>query len=347
MNDWVKILRIRNTTMRVNANLAGSLAHCLPLEAGGWHFRCVECHVSTGAYTTGFGYGWHSHQEYQIEIAVGGVFEFASATSEKIVVRPGGALLIPWKMAHRWKCVKPGVLVGISLNLLPTPASILRDGWLIENIRQVVRRPIKVMVDGLLDAALNNSHPPFHSKITACRLFLLLAEILGEFLPSDAAQDKDAPTKVAAGTRGREVVGWVARHLDESLGGNVNLTQVAREVGMSSRQVHRLFLRHVGKSPHDYLLERRLGTAWRLLVEQGSKLQVKEIAFSCGFNSLAYFSNCFRKAYGVAPSSLLLEEVSLKSGFTVKSHENPEEAPGASSLARKRASASAKSRARG
>lgn len=346
MQDWAKILRNRTTATRLNASLAASLAHCLSLEAGGWNFRCVECHVATGTYPTGFGYDWHSHNEYQIEIAVAGAFEFTTAQSGRIVLRPGRAIVIPWKMAHRWRCLKPGVMVGISLELLPTPESIRRDGWLIDGIRPVANSSIKLKVDDLIKAGLDSRHPTFRSKITASRVFLLLAAILEELLPQGGDQ-RDDPAPVPLETRGREVVGWILRHLDDHLGAAISLTEIAREVGISSRHVHRLFLRHVGKSLHDYLLERRLEKARLLLGEKNRKMQVKEIAFTCGFNSLAYFSNSFRKAYGVAPSALLLDEVSLKSGFTVKSHTSPDEAAGPSPAARKRARASVVSKARG
>lgn len=343
MQDWAKILRNRNTATRLNASLASSLAHCHSLDAGGWNFRCVECHVSTGTYPTGFGYGWHSHNEYQIEIAVAGAFEFTTAQSGRIVLRPGRAIVIPWKMAHRWKCLKPGVMVGISLELLPTPESIRRDGWLIDGIRPVANTSIKLKVDDLIKAGLDARHPTFRPKVTACRMFLLLAAILEELLPRG---EENPAASVAAETRGREVVGWIVRHLDNHLGAAISLTDIAQEVGISTRHVHRLFLRHVGKSLHDYLLERRLEKARALLGEKNRKMQVKEIAFTCGFNSLAYFSNSFRKAYGVAPSALLLDEVSLKSGFTVKSHSSPDEAAGPAP-AKKRARASAVSKARG
>lgn len=342
MQNWSKIFRINRNVARLNANLAGSLARCPTLDAGGWNFRCVECHVATGTYPSGFEARWHSHAEYQIEIAVSGVFEFNTTKSKTIIIKPGRAVVIPWKMAHRWKCIKSGVMVGVSLELLPTPMSIQRNGWLIEDIRYVSNAPIRLKVDDMIKAALDDGDRSIHSKVTACRLFLVLAEIMEELFPSRETE-RHEPTKIAAETRGRETVGRVVRHLDEHLEANINLTEIAREVGMSGRHVHRLFLKHVGKSLHDYLLERRLERARTLLTEHGSKMHIKEIAFSCGFNSLAYFSNSFRKVYGVAPSSLLLAEVSLKSGATLKFHGSPVEASGPAAE-RKRAVTSAASK---
>lgn len=346
MQDWAKILRSRAAVARLNSNLASSLAHCLPLEAGGWNFRCVECHVATGTYPTGFGYGWHSHNEYQVEVAVAGVFEFTTADSERIVLRPGRAIVIPWKMAHRWKCLKPGVMVGISLELLPTRESIQRDGWLIDDIRHVSNSAIKIKVDDLVKEGLGSRSSTFRSKVMACHVFLMLAAILEEMLPK-GGKENEPSVQVASETRGREIVAWIIRYLEDHLGADINLAEVAREVGMSGRHVHRLFHKHVGKSLHDYMLERRLERARAMLSNKENKMQVKEIAFTCGFNSLSYFSNTFRKTYGVAPSTLLLDEVSLKSGFTVKTHESPDEAPGPSTAARKSARASVLRSARG
>lgn len=320
MRDWPKIFSRKETTQQFNKTLSMALAHCPVLDGHGWNFRCVECHVSDGTYQSGFGVDWHFHAEYQIEIAVAGSFEFATDDAPKFVLRPGRALFIPWKTGHKWKCIRPGVMIGISLELLPSPVSIQHDGWLVNRIEKVMRPAVKIASDELLIGALEKNNPSFRVKTTACRLFILLAEILQSILPSKTSENSSS-AKVAAETRGRETVGLVVRHVEENLGAALNLAQVARETGLSTRQVHRLFLKHVGKSLHEYLLERRLEEARKQISEKGKTLQIKEIAYRCGFNSLAYFSSCFRKTYGVPPSSLLLKDVPIKSGFTVYAHE--------------------------
>lgn len=323
MKDWAKILARPEPVGRINHNLTSALAHCGSLEAKGWSFRCGECHIATGTYARGFGYDWHSHQEYQIEVVLAGTFEFETATKQKILLRRGQAIVIPWKLAHRWKCRKPGAMLGLSLELLPTPESIRKDGWLIDHVETLSHSNIKLRADELMTNALDPARPAFQAKVVACRLFLLLAALMEKLFPNSAEDNFTAAQ--AANVRGREIVGWVAKYIEEHIGSDIRLSHVAREANLSGRHLHRLFLKHVGKSLHDYLLEHRLEKAREMLLVQGRKALVKEIAFACGFNSLAYFSNSFRKAYGVAPSALLTENVLLKQRYTTILHDSPEE----------------------
>lgn len=320
--------------MRWNANLAESLAHCHSLEMGGWHFRCVECHLSTGTYTTGHTCTWHSHNQYQIEVPVSGAFEFYStdAVSGKATLRPGEAILIPWKHAHRFKCVKTGAMIGISLELIPTPESIRQNGWMITSFQKTNSAEVKLRAYDLLHSGLMEEDTSFSARINASLLFLLLAAIVRKTMPLSVNEPANVQNR-AVEARGREIIGKIVKLLDDNLGADISLGQISKEIALSSRQIHRLFVRHVGKSLHDYLLERRLEEARKLIGTRNSELQIKEIAFACGFNSLSYFCTAFKRFYGVTPSSLLLPTVALKSGTTFRLFSTQEEALAAGSSA--------------
>lgn len=327
MRDWTKLFRSKKNVMHWNANMAESLAHCLSLEIAGWHFRCVECHISTGTYPTGHFCNWHSHNQYQIEIAVSGAFEFDStdAASGKVVLRSGEALLIPWKYAHRFRCVKTGVMIGISLELIPTPESLRQNGWLITSFRKTNSAEVKQRTYDLLHSGLLEEDSALSARINASQLFLLLAAIARKTMPLPVNGTAKAENR-ATEARGREVIGKIVKLLGDNLGADVSLAQMSKEIGLSSRQIHRLFVRHVGKSLHDYLLELRLEEARKMIGTRNSELQIKEIAFACGFNSLSYFCTAFKRFYGVTPSSLLLPNVALKSGTTYRLFDSHEEA---------------------
>lgn len=345
MIDWTKTYRSKKNVAQLNANLAKSLAHCLPLNVAGWNFQCVECHIAEGTYPSGHLSEWHSHNEYQIEIALSGAFAFDTEDSEKTVLRPGHVLLIPWKHPHRWKCSKPGVMIGISLKLLPTPESIRKNGWLFSGIKKLGNAAIKLRAYDLIRSGMGAGDPELNSKINASHLFLLLAAIMEPLMPVNA--NAVNPGLKGAEARGRDIIGQAVHLLDTNLAADINLKQVAREAGLSTRQVHRLFLKHVGKSLHDYLLERRLEEARKLITAKNQKLQIKEIAFSCGFNSLSYFCTAFKRIYGVVPSSLLLPDVSLKSGTTFRFYRGLGATQPVPLAIRKRAPASAARKARG
>lgn len=79
------------------------------------------------------------------------------------------------------------------------------------------------------------------------------------------------------------------------------LDVVADKVGVSRRQIERLFKRHLGMVPSRYYLEARLRRARMLLVQ--TDLSIMEIAVACGFESPPHFSRCYRSQFGCTPSA--------------------------------------------
>jgi len=76
-------------------------------------------------------------------------------------------------------------------------------------------------------------------------------------------------------------------------------SKIAREVGISTRQLERLFGKYLNASPKKYYLEMRLERARHLLLQ--TEMSVIDIAICCGFQSPGHFSRVFRTAFGVTP----------------------------------------------
>jgi len=74
---------------------------------------------------------------------------------------------------------------------------------------------------------------------------------------------------------------------------------LARYVGLSRRQLERLFRKHLGRTPAQYYLELRLERARHLLYQ--TSMPIMNIAFACGFVSASHFSTCYRQLYGKTP----------------------------------------------
>jgi len=74
---------------------------------------------------------------------------------------------------------------------------------------------------------------------------------------------------------------------------------LARYVGLSRRQLERLFRRHLGRTPAQYYLELRLERARHLLYQ--TDLPIMNIACACGFVSASHFSTCYRQMFGKTP----------------------------------------------
>jgi transcriptional regulator GlxA family with amidase domain len=74
---------------------------------------------------------------------------------------------------------------------------------------------------------------------------------------------------------------------------------LARDVGMSTRQLERLFRRYLNRSPKRYYMELRLGKARNLLMQ--TDMSVINVALACGFASPSHFSKCYRALYKTTP----------------------------------------------
>lgn len=74
---------------------------------------------------------------------------------------------------------------------------------------------------------------------------------------------------------------------------------LAKEVGMSTRQLERLFRRYLNRSPKRYYMELRLQKARNLLMQ--TDMSVINVALACGFSSPSHFSKCYRAHYETTP----------------------------------------------
>ncbi|CAB3748465.1 helix-turn-helix transcriptional regulator [Paraburkholderia humisilvae] len=79
---------------------------------------------------------------------------------------------------------------------------------------------------------------------------------------------------------------------------DLNIARIAHEMNVSPNYLGRAF-HSVGQSPMRYVTSLRLDHAARLLADE--TLQVKQIAFSCGFINASHFSKAFKQKYGVTP----------------------------------------------
>jgi len=75
--------------------------------------------------------------------------------------------------------------------------------------------------------------------------------------------------------------------------------EVARLVGVSRRQLERLFKQHLDSLPSRYYVALRLNRARRLL--QQSSQSILQIGLSCGFSSGPHFSNAYKAHFGHTP----------------------------------------------
>ncbi|MGP8308445.1 GlxA family transcriptional regulator [Vibrio sp. YIC-376] len=81
----------------------------------------------------------------------------------------------------------------------------------------------------------------------------------------------------------------------------IELDELAMYVGLSRRQLERLFQKYLQCSPSKYYLKLRLNRARQLLRQ--TSMSIIEIATACGFVSSPHFSKCYRVHIGISPKA--------------------------------------------
>jgi AraC family transcriptional regulator len=88
-------------------------------------------------------------------------------------------------------------------------------------------------------------------------------------------------------------------YIEAHLGDDLTLKRLASEVELSPFYLARVFKDEVGKSPHQYVLDRRVARAKAML--RDTSVSITDVALAAGFSSQSHLSNWFRRIVGVSP----------------------------------------------
>ncbi len=83
------------------------------------------------------------------------------------------------------------------------------------------------------------------------------------------------------------------------MGQKINLNTIAKNAGMSTATLYRLFKKELGISPIEYIMLERIKIAKKLLKDQN--LYIKNVSFEAGFDDCNYFIRAFKQYEGITP----------------------------------------------
>lgn len=129
-----------------------------------------------------------------------------------------------------------------------------------------------------------------------------LSAAISEQLICDRIRDKNdrqrIPLRHRLGTgqpKLLEAVSLMEANIEEPMA----LDELSRHIGLSRRQLERLFKTYLDCVPTRYYLQLRLERARQLLLQ--TSMPVVDIALACGFISAPHFSKCYRLIFGIPP----------------------------------------------
>lgn len=98
------------------------------------------------------------------------------------------------------------------------------------------------------------------------------------------------------------------KFIDENFSENINLETVSNFSCISKFHFIRLFKNCYGRTPHQYLTEKRIQLAKQLLQSNNS---VSEACYRVGFDSATSFAAIFKKYVGSSPSAFQKKQFSI------------------------------------
>ncbi|WP_411032199.1 AraC family transcriptional regulator [Spongiimicrobium sp. 3-5] len=250
-----------------------------------------------------FDYPIHYHPELELNFIHNGsglrrvVGDSMEETEDYELVLVGPSLYHCWE---QYNCTNKGIReVTIQFhNDLFTESFLSKD----------IMKPIKDMFDRSVHGILfsqkttKNIAPRILkvSKLDGIDYFLELLSIMYDLANSRNQRLLSTFTVQLENFENGDKIKLLYDYIQKNYASKITLTEVSELVNMSNVSFNRFIKKRTGKTFVEYLNTVRIGYATRWLIEKD--LSISEIAFMCGFNSIANFNRIFKKNKGHTPT---------------------------------------------
>lgn len=231
---------------------------------------------------------FHSHHFTEIFFVVNGEgnFLFRDKTYH---IKTGDLVIIPPYMEHTEQSIKGTPLEyyvigvdGVSFQVADTQA----------NVQVFCNFSNKSLIADLLRQMLYEVRNPSYGSDKICQnlLEILLLRIIRHRHVIPVALTSTYMTKECA---------RIKEYLDSNYSEHITLDMLTRLTHMNKYYMAHSFAKYTGKSPIQYLNQRRMEAACTLLKD--TDYSIASISSTVGFSSQSYFTQAFRKKYGMTP----------------------------------------------
>ena len=156
----------------------------------------------------------------------------------------------------------------------------------------VLDLPLANDIESYLARAMDTENPATALEMDS-RAYLIALGIIR------VAQKSSAGVRLIDNLDVRSDLRKVLRRIDERLGEELRLADLAGILGMSAFHFARIFKEQIGESPAQYVQKRRTERAIEML--RDSKLPLSEIAYRTGFSSQSHMSRRVKDMTGLTP----------------------------------------------
>lgn len=249
----------------------------------------------------------HWHPDFEIATAVSGVLDF-QVGQHHVILKAGDSILVNGNILHGIKQLSGDIPD-------PMPNIVFSGALIASETSDIYQKYIQPVANcDALPFIVFDQNNSWHNEVNQlvknvyglmseqrqCYEMAVQRELSSIFQCIFSNFDelpKTENTRIQINTQIRiqKMLSYIREHYAEA----VTLEEIARSASISRSEAGRCFNAYVGCSPVDALIQHRLQVAHRLIKDTTRSLQ--EISYSCGFNSVHYFSRQFRKTYGYTP----------------------------------------------
>ena len=131
--------------------------------------------------------------------------------------------------------------------------------------------------------------------------FLKICDILRQNTPNEADRSPSRTVQISPSDEDLTLI-KILDFIRSSCRRPLTLSEVARFVSLSERQVQRILSARMGESFHAILSDNRINLARSMITSQAySDRSLEEIAYECGYSNYVSFWSQFKKSVGKTP----------------------------------------------
>ena len=253
-------------------------------------------HIYTSAYPKGAESLFHIHQFFELEI----IAEGSGVNSFKgfeYPVTKGSTYIIAPPIGHKKTLNKNSKVYTVSFRDYairhPSILKQLKLNCNYSNLNELELQRVISYIEQLSD--LRDSNDKYTEETRSALLTLILITVLKDSkVYSVWGGNSTTPQKIQS----------ALDYIYNNCGRDISLPEVAEYVSLSPNHFGHLFLKSVGLTFSNFLLQLRLENSKALLLE--NNLSLSEICKEVGFNSTSYFIKKFKEHYGTTPKNYKL-----------------------------------------
>ncbi len=240
---------------------------------------------------------WHFHPEYELTYILesSGTRYVGNNISS---YEKGDLVLLGPNLPHCWKN-DPNLEDAAKSFVIQWPKELLNQIPSFRKIEQLLKTAQRgILFEGVSKSIIAEIQKVINATGVHRFVHLLeLLDLLGKIEKTEVLAGTSYKFDLSNDTNSR--IQKVQHYVNEHYQSKIRLKEVAEELHMTEQSFSRFFSRVMKRPFFIFLNEYRVNRASRLLVE--TELQVNEIGYQCGYDSLPFFYQQFKKFKGYSP----------------------------------------------